>query len=78
MGIDIDPGTGKIIPKTFSPEEIDEIRAAGAALCVACGAAVLVGKTDPRLVICPSCGLDRIHTVDELMIMGRVQAVREA
>jgi hypothetical protein len=67
VAIETAPGSDKIIAHFFSPAELQKARDANAVCCRACGELVRVGAQDHRLLACPACHLDWLHSPDEIV-----------
>lgn len=72
MPITRNPVTNKIIPKTFTLEDIEVADEEYAGYCIACGAYRECTEPDARRYKCDDCGLSQVYGASELVIMGLV------
>lgn len=63
---------GKIIPKIFTMEQIEEAMECDAGYCLACGAWRDACEPDARKYHCDECGLNQVYGAEELVLMNRV------
>jgi len=64
--------SGKIIPKRFTLEEIEEASELMQGFCVACGAVRECCEPDARRYECEDCGKRHVYGAEEIMLMGLV------
>lgn len=65
---------GKIIPKRFTIEEIEEASETMAGFCLACGAERECCEPDARNYPCDSCGKKLVFGAEEILLMGYVKS----
>ena len=63
---------GKIVPKRFTLEQIEEASDNMEGFCLACGATRDCCEPDARKYKCEECGLSEVYGAEELAIMGYV------
>jgi hypothetical protein len=73
MTIERNPTTGKIIPKRFTMEEIQDGMDNMSGFCLACGAERDGCEPDARKYHCDSCDLDLVFGAEEIALMGYIK-----
>lgn len=66
--------SGKIIPKRFTLEQIEEADANSSGFCLACGSERDCCEPDARRYHCEECGMRHVYGAQEIMLMGLVDA----
>lgn len=70
MAIEINPATGKIVPKRFTLAEIEEADDMQCGFCLACGAMRDCCEPDARKYPCEECGKRLVYGAQEIGLMG--------
>lgn len=65
--------SGKIIPKRFSMEEIEDASETMSGFCLACGESKDCCEPDARNYKCESCDNNLVFGAEELLLMGYVK-----
>lgn len=63
---------GKIVPKRFTLDDIEEAAENMEGLCLACGASRDCCEPDARNYRCESCGNSLVFGAEEIALMGYV------
>ncbi|WP_036263171.1 hypothetical protein [Methylocapsa aurea] len=64
--------SGKIIPKRFTLDEIEQASEDMVGFCLACGEEAECCEPDARNYKCSACGNSQVFGAEELVLMGRV------
>lgn len=65
---------GKLIPKQFTLEEIEEASETMTGFCLACGAERESCEPDARNYPCDSCGKTVVFGAEEILLLGYVKS----
>ena len=72
MSIQRHSESGKIVPKKFTLEQIEEADDLQEGFCIACGASRDCCEPDARKYRCEECGLNHVYGAQEIALMGLV------
>lgn len=63
---------GKILPKRFTMDRIEQAMDDMGGFCLACGEEAYGVEPDARKYACEACDLNQVYGASEILLMGRV------